>query len=224
MTSKRGGQVAVLPVVELFDRIRRDSWQSGLSIRALSKKYGVHRRLMREDCPRRCRRRGSGRCGPGRGWSRTKRRSTSGCGRTSKCRASSGTPRSGIGTRLEEEFGVTLPYTTARDFVTVRRRAITEEGGAAAEGYLIRHNAPGRGRGGGLRGGANPNVDPAVIHNLATCDRITKGYPLCPIRDSGTDKSHLLIGLGTAAATAGYRVRYTTAASLVNELVEAADD
>jgi DNA replication protein DnaC len=31
-------------------------------------------------------------------------------------------------------------------------------------------------------------------------------------------------GLGTAAAEHGYRVRYTTAAALVNELVEAADD
>jgi DNA replication protein DnaC len=41
---------------------------------------------------------------------------------------------------------------------------------------------------------------------------------------SGTGKSHLLIGLGTAAAENGYRVRYTTAAALVNELVEAADD
>ncbi|WP_416960862.1 hypothetical protein [Streptomyces sp. Agncl-13] len=37
---------------ELFDRIRRDSWQRQLSIRALSKKYGVHRRLVRERFPR----------------------------------------------------------------------------------------------------------------------------------------------------------------------------
>src|SRR4029453_7204689 len=37
-------------------------------------------------------------------------------------------------------------------------------------------------------------------------------------------KSHLLIGLGTAAAEAGFKVRYVTAAALVNELVEAADD
>ena len=44
------------------------------------------------------------------------------------------------------------------------------------------------------------------------------------IGDSGTGKSHLLIGLGTAAAEAGFRVRYTLAAKLVNELVEAADD
>jgi DNA replication protein DnaC len=39
-----------------------------------------------------------------------------------------------------------------------------------------------------------------------------------------TGKSHLLIGLGTAAAEAGFQVRYVTAAALVNELVEAADD
>ena len=41
---------------------------------------------------------------------------------------------------------------------------------------------------------------------------------------SGTGKSHLLIALGTLAAEAGYRVRYTLASKLVNELVEAADD
>jgi DNA replication protein DnaC len=33
-----------------------------------------------------------------------------------------------------------------------------------------------------------------------------------------------LIALGTLAAQAGYRVRYTLASKLVNELVEAADD
>ena len=42
--------------------------------------------------------------------------------------------------------------------------------------------------------------------------------------DSGTGKTHLLIGLGTAAAEPGRRVRYVTTAALVNELVEAADD
>jgi DNA replication protein DnaC len=44
------------------------------------------------------------------------------------------------------------------------------------------------------------------------------------IGDSGTGKSHLLIGIGTAVAEAGLRVKYTTTASLVNELVEAADE
>ena len=42
--------------------------------------------------------------------------------------------------------------------------------------------------------------------------------------DSGTGKTHLLIGLGYAACDQGRRVRYTTCAQLVNELVEAADE
>ena len=71
---------------------------------------------------------------------------------------------------------------------------------------------------------ANPNINPATIHQLATGDWIRKGEPLCLIGDSGTGKSHLLIGLGTAAAEKGYRVKYTLATKLVNELVEAADE
>ncbi len=70
----------------------------------------------------------------------------------------------------------------------------------------------------------NPLVDPGLIHTLAKGAWIRAGQPLCLIGDSGTGKSHLLIGLGIAAAEAGYRVRYLTAAALVNELVEAADD
>ncbi len=71
---------------------------------------------------------------------------------------------------------------------------------------------------------ANPSVNPAVIHQLATCAWVKAGHPLCLIGDSGTGKAHLLIGLGTAAAEAGYRVRYTLASKLVDELAEAADD
>ena len=71
---------------------------------------------------------------------------------------------------------------------------------------------------------ANPNVPAALIHTLAGSAWVAAGQPCCLIGDSGTGKSHLLIGLGTAAAENGYRVRYVTAAALVNELVEAADD
>jgi DNA replication protein DnaC len=67
-------------------------------------------------------------------------------------------------------------------------------------------------------------VDPATINTLANCDWVKRGQPLCLIGDSGTGKSHLLIALGTEAAMAGYRVKYTLAARLVNELVEAADE
>jgi DNA replication protein DnaC len=71
---------------------------------------------------------------------------------------------------------------------------------------------------------ANPQVPAALIHTLARSAWVGSGQPACLIGDSGTGKSHLLIGLGTAAAENGYRVKYTTAAALVNELVEAADD
>jgi DNA replication protein DnaC len=71
---------------------------------------------------------------------------------------------------------------------------------------------------------ANPNIDAAVVHTLATCESVKKGQPLCLVGDSGTGKSHLLIALGTEAAIAGFRVKYTLATKLVNELVEAADE
>jgi len=71
---------------------------------------------------------------------------------------------------------------------------------------------------------ANPHIQPAVIAQLASCAWVSKGEPLCLIGDSGTGKSHLLIGLGAAAAMAGHRVKYVLAAKLVNELVEAADE
>jgi DNA replication protein DnaC len=53
---------------------------------------------------------------------------------------------------------------------------------------------------------------------------VRKSLPLCLIGDSGTGKSHLLIALGTEAAMAGFKVKYTLAAKLVNELAEAADE
>ena len=46
----------------------------------------------------------------------------------------------------------------------------------------------------------------ALIHTLSRCAWVAAGQPLCLIGDSGTGKSHLLIGLGTAAAEHGYRI------------------
>ena len=69
-----------------------------------------------------------------------------------------------------------------------------------------------------------PTINPATINTLATGGWVAAGAPLCLIGDSGTGKTHLLIGLGTAAAEAGYRVRYVLASRLVNELAEAAND
>jgi DNA replication protein DnaC len=69
-----------------------------------------------------------------------------------------------------------------------------------------------------------PGLPPASLAHLAGGAWIDAGEPVVLVGDSGTGKTHLLIGLGTAAAEAGRRVRYTTTAALVNELVEAAGD
>jgi DNA replication protein DnaC len=71
---------------------------------------------------------------------------------------------------------------------------------------------------------AAPSVSPAAIATLATGAYMDAGDPVVLLGDSGTGKSHLLIGLGVAACEQGKRVRYATCAQLVNELAEAADD
>jgi DNA replication protein DnaC len=71
---------------------------------------------------------------------------------------------------------------------------------------------------------ANPAVTAAVIGMLAAGDYIDRSEPVVFLGNSGTGKSHLLIGACLAAAEAGRRVRYTTCAQLANELCEAQDD
>jgi len=66
-------------------------------------------------------------------------------------------------------------------------------------------------------------LDPSVIATLATGEFIEQSRPAVLLGDSGTGKTHLLIGTGMAACETGRSVRYVTAAGLVNELVEAQD-
>ena len=66
-------------------------------------------------------------------------------------------------------------------------------------------------------------IDPATIATLADGGFIDASRPAVLLGDSGTGKTHLLIGTGMAACQAGRSVRYTTAAGLVNELTEAQD-
>ena len=71
---------------------------------------------------------------------------------------------------------------------------------------------------------AVPSIQPAVLAALASGAYLDAGQPIIALGDSGTGKTHLLIGLGLAACEQGRRVRYVTTAALVNELAEAADE
>lgn len=71
---------------------------------------------------------------------------------------------------------------------------------------------------------AAPTIPPATLASLATLAWVTAGEPVVLLGDPGTGKTHVLIGLGMAACEEGLRVRYVTAAGLVNELAEAADE
>lgn len=67
-------------------------------------------------------------------------------------------------------------------------------------------------------------LEAATIAMLASCSYLDKAEPVVLLGDSGTGKSHLLIGMGMAACEQGRSVRYATCAGLVNELAEAADE
>lgn len=71
---------------------------------------------------------------------------------------------------------------------------------------------------------AVPTIQPAQLATLASGGYLDTGEPVVLLGDSGTGKTHLLIGLGLAACEQGRRVRYVTTAQLVNELVEAANE
>jgi DNA replication protein DnaC len=69
--------------------------------------------------------------------------------------------------------------------------------------------------------GQSPQVTAAKMRELADGGYIDRAEPVLLIGDCGTGKTHLLTGLCVAACKQKRRVRFTTAAALVNELVEA---
>jgi transposase len=131
---------------ELFERIRHDSWREGLSVRALARKYGVHRRLVREaltraePAPRKTPVRRSPQLEPFKeiidGW----------------LRADLDAPRKQrhtvkrIHARLVGEHGAAgVPYPTVRDYVARRRPEIRiEEGRGPAKVFVPQHHPPGQ--------------------------------------------------------------------------------
>lgn len=66
-----------------------------------------------------------------------------------------------------------------------------------------------------------PSLSAAQLATLAEGRYLERAEPVVFLGDSGTGKTHLLTALGVAACRQKRRVRFTTAAGLVNELVEA---
>src|SRR5438034_10758626 len=66
-----------------------------------------------------------------------------------------------------------------------------------------------------------PRVSAAQVRGLAEGGYLDRAEPVVFLGDCGTGKTHLLTGLCVAACRQKRRVRFATAAALVNELVEA---
>ena len=62
------------------------------------------------------------------------------------------------------------------------------------------------------------SIPPATLDYLASLEWITAKENPCLIGPAGTGKSHVLVALGHAAVEAGHRVRYFSAAELVESL------
>jgi DNA replication protein DnaC len=65
---------------------------------------------------------------------------------------------------------------------------------------------------------AASSVPQATFDYLAGLEWISTAENLCLVGPAGTGKSHLLVALGHAAVAAGHKVRYLTAAELVEQL------
>jgi DNA replication protein DnaC len=62
------------------------------------------------------------------------------------------------------------------------------------------------------------SIPPATLDYLASLEWITARENVCLVGPAGTGKSHILVALGITAVNAGHRVRYFTAAELVETL------
>jgi DNA replication protein DnaC len=71
---------------------------------------------------------------------------------------------------------------------------------------------------------AVPSLDRKGVFELARCDYIGRQENVIAIGKLGVGKTHVAIGLGMAACQKGLSVGFTTAASLIHELLEALDE
>lgn len=71
---------------------------------------------------------------------------------------------------------------------------------------------------------ALPNLNKVKVLNLAKGEFVQRKESLFLIGNPGTGKSHLCTAIAVALCHRGYRVRFTTAANLVDELLAAQQD
>jgi DNA replication protein DnaC len=71
---------------------------------------------------------------------------------------------------------------------------------------------------------AVPSLNKTLVLELARCEFLERRENVLLLGNSGTGKTHVALALGLAACQRGHRVRFTTAATLVHELMEARDE
>ena len=71
---------------------------------------------------------------------------------------------------------------------------------------------------------AIPKLNKMQVLELARCEWIDRRENVIALGPSGTGKTHVALGLGLAACQKGLSVSFTTAATLVNEMMEARDE
>jgi len=69
-----------------------------------------------------------------------------------------------------------------------------------------------------------PSLNKILTMELARCEYVSKRQNVIALGPSGTGKTHVALGLGLAACQKGLKVRFTTAAALVHEMIEAVDE
>ena len=69
-----------------------------------------------------------------------------------------------------------------------------------------------------------PSLNKPLVLELARGEYIERYANIIALGNSGTGKTHVALGLGLAACQQGLSVGFTTAAALVNDLIEARDE
>lgn len=64
---------------------------------------------------------------------------------------------------------------------------------------------------------AIPSLNKMLTLQLARCEYITHRHNVLAVGNSGTGKTHIALALGLAACQNGFKVRFSTAAGMVNK-------